>query len=151
MRRSDREITDVREIRAIIAACAYCDLALVDGKAPYVVPMCFGMEVDTVYMHAATEGAKLDILQANPQASLCFVSQSEAYLREDACPSGMHYRSAIVKGRARLVSDAAEVRRGLDAIMAQYGYVGQPEYSDASVATIRVIAVDIIQITAKAG
>ena len=46
MRRSDREITDLKEIVEIMRKCDVCRLALNDDGYPYIIPLNFGMCFD---------------------------------------------------------------------------------------------------------
>jgi nitroimidazol reductase NimA-like FMN-containing flavoprotein (pyridoxamine 5'-phosphate oxidase superfamily) len=63
MRRHEREITDKKEIEAIIRKALVCRLAMVDGDKPYVVPLCFGYADHTLFFHSAGEGKKLEIIK----------------------------------------------------------------------------------------
>ena len=69
MRRNDREVTDINEIKNILNLCKTCHLAMVDGNMPYVIPLSFGYVMDgdtlTLYFHSAKEGRKIDILKRN--------------------------------------------------------------------------------------
>jgi nitroimidazol reductase NimA-like FMN-containing flavoprotein (pyridoxamine 5'-phosphate oxidase superfamily) len=49
MRRSEKEITERSAIDEIINRCLVCRLALSDGGIPYVIPMNFGYEGNTLY------------------------------------------------------------------------------------------------------
>ncbi len=42
MRKREREITDIEEIRSILDACKILHLGLSDGMQPYVVPLNYG-------------------------------------------------------------------------------------------------------------
>ena len=46
MRRKDREITDIEEIRDIIEKCKVCRLAMQDEEGLYLVPLNFGYEFE---------------------------------------------------------------------------------------------------------
>ena len=58
MRRKDREITDRAEIEAILNEAMVCRIGLADGGEPYVVPLSFGYEDGSVYIHSAPEASK---------------------------------------------------------------------------------------------
>ena len=55
MRRNDREVTDIQEIRALIDECKVIRLAMINGDKPYVVPLNFGYTYEngafTFYFH----------------------------------------------------------------------------------------------------
>ena len=44
MRRSDREVTDPKQIRDIIDHCTCCRLGFWDGQEVYILPLNFGYE-----------------------------------------------------------------------------------------------------------
>ena len=71
MRRSDREITDEKELLQVISECDVCRLALNDEEVPYILPLNFGEEVSGgrlyLYFHGAAEGRKYDLISRDPQ------------------------------------------------------------------------------------
>ena len=65
MRRRDREIASRQDIDSIIRSAPVCRLAFADGKEPYVVPVSFGYDGETIYIHTAKSGRKIDFIEAN--------------------------------------------------------------------------------------
>lgn len=122
MRRKDREITSQEEIIKILSKCKVCRIAMVDGSRPYVVPMNFGVTVENdkivVYLHGATEGRKLRILQQN--ANICFEVDCEHHLTEadEPCGYGYNFASVVGEGTAEILTDPAEKAKGLTVLMA---------------------------------
>lgn len=55
MRRKDREITDIEEIRDIIEKCKVCRLAMQDEEGLYLVPLNFGYEFKIKSTHNRRE------------------------------------------------------------------------------------------------
>ena len=78
MRRKDREVTTVDGIKEILDSCKTACIAMVDGGAPYVVPLNYGYEIKDgnliMYFHCAKEGRKIDILKRNNK--VCFTTFS---------------------------------------------------------------------------
>jgi len=148
MRRSEREIKDRSEIDAIIRSCQVCRLGLCDGREPYVVPLCFGYDGQTLYLHAATEGRKLNILRENNRVCFEFDIVKRMVEAEDACSWGLRYQSVIGFGTAEVVEEPEEKRRELSLLMAQYS---DREFSfpDQAVQRTCVIRVTIGRITGK--
>lgn len=153
MRRKDREITDLGEIEAILQKARYLHLGLVDGDAPYVVPMHYGYLLEdgrlTFYMHCAKEGRKLDLIRANPKAFVQ-IDADEALISggDDPCKYGATYRSFMGSGRARIIEDTAEKMGGLSLLMRtqtgrEFAVNGQ------MAAKVAVIRVDIDAYSAK--
>jgi uncharacterized protein len=120
MRRKEEEITQESEIEAIIHESRFCRLGLSDDNRPYVVPLCFGYQDRTVYIHGSLEGRKTDILLRNENVCLEFDADTEIVVAEDACNWGVRYRSVIGFGKASFLSDPDAKRRALGIIMGHY-------------------------------
>lgn len=148
MRRKDREITDRAEIESILNEATVCRIALADGGEPYIVPLSFGYEDGSVYIHSAPEGKKIAMLGKNPHC--CFeVDICDQVIRGDKpCSWGMRYRSVIGYGRAEILNDADEKRHGLNCIMEHYGG-GTHEFSDRDLGSVTVIRIRIESMTGK--
>ena len=71
MRRKDREVTSIDEIRQILDKAKVLHLGLYDDEYPYIVPMHYGYvyQNDSIifYMHGAKEGHKIDLINRNPK------------------------------------------------------------------------------------
>lgn len=148
MRNKDQEITDRGAIDGIIAHAQVVRLGLADGDQPYVVPMCFGYDGTSLYLHCASEGMKLDILKKNPK--ICFEIESDVALEtgKAACDWGMTYRSVIGFGTATFLSDIEEKKAALNIIVKQYS--DQPlALPDKAVEKTTVLRIDIESITGK--
>ena len=152
MRRTDREVTDISEVRAILSRCRVCRLALNTGGAPYIVPMNFGFTLEdgalTLYFHAAREGRKLDLLRADPRVGFELDREIGLIEGETACKYGFAYESVIGAGTARLVTDETEKCGALTAIMlAQTGRAFS--FTGEQTERVAVIAVRADSFTAK--
>lgn len=151
MRRAEREITDRAAMDAVIRGAQVCRLGLVDGDAPYVVPLCFGYDGQALYFHSSPEGRKMDLLRRHPR--VCFeFDQCEGVLPgPDACRCGVRYRSVMGVGRAEILEDPEAKRRGLALLMAQYGAgpAGATAFPEAALARTAVIRVTIEHLTGK--
>ena len=51
MRRADREVTDPRQVEAIIATCKIVNIAYTDAEGITIVPLNFGYVFDTESNH----------------------------------------------------------------------------------------------------
>jgi len=149
LRRQEREITDRSEIDAVIRGCEVCRLGLCDGGVPYVVPVNFGYDGRTVYVHTAREGRKLDIIRRHPRVCVEWDRPGELVTAPKACGWTMRYRSVIAMGTVRILEDDAARRRALDRIMAQYGGEGEWTYGDAVLARTRLLAIELDEISGK--
>jgi uncharacterized protein len=148
MRRKEREIKEREAIDAIIRECRVCRLGLTDGNQPYVVPLSFGYDGESLYFHGASAGRKIDILRANNR--VCFELDILDGLRpsDEGCRWSVGYRSVIGFGTAELVETHDAKRTMLAVIMAQYSD-GSFSFSDEAVQRTTVIKVHIDSITGK--
>ncbi len=149
MRRSEKEIRDEGRIRTILSEALVCRLGLADENIPYVVPMCFVRVGDAIYLHAAREGRKIEILKRNSAA--CFEVESDVAIApvDAACGWGMRYRSVIGFGRAAFVDDPQEKVAALDRLMEKYSGRDRWSYPDEAVRNTAIIRIDIERLTGK--
>jgi hypothetical protein len=149
MRRAEWAVRDRQAIDEIIRRAQVLRLGLCAQGEPYIVPVCFGYDGQRVYVHSATEGRKLDILQRNPRVCFEIDLDAEVMPAETPCGWGMRYRSVMGVGRAHLAQDEAAKVRGLNAIMAHYG--GDREgYKPDALDRVAVIVIEIESLSAKA-
>jgi len=149
MRRKDKQIRDIAAIEEILSSAAVCRLGLCEENQPYVVPLCFGYEDNTLYFHCSLEGKKLDILRKNNK--VCFeVDIDHEFVKADkACDWGMKYKSVIGFGKAEFIEDIESKRKALDIVMQQYSG-GTFEYPEEAIKNTIVIKVEIESMTGKA-
>jgi len=123
MRRADRRIAP-EEARALVAGGAYLVMATVgqDGR-PYSVPLSYVVMDNTVYIHCATSGRKLDNLSTCPWVCLNVVGPTRPVYDGGFSTC---YESAIIEGRVRLVTDEEEKNTVLLALAKKY----LPEHMD---------------------
>jgi len=135
-------------IESIIRRAQVCRIGLCDDGQPYVVPVCFGYQGDTLYFHCAKKGRKIEVLKRNDAVCFEFDVDCELVTAEQACEWSVKYRSVIGFGRASFVEDAEEKKVALDAIMRQYS--DKPyEYPEDMLERTRVVRVKIENVTAK--
>lgn len=121
MRRKDREVSNIEEIKQIIDKCKVCHLAMVDKGLPYVVPLNFGYKIDdnslTLFFHSAKTGRKLDILKENN--AVCFEMACEGKLGfvENPCNSGYYFESVHGFGHVEFVENINEQCDALTLLM----------------------------------
>lgn len=139
---------DKNTIESIIRQASVCRIALSDDAQPYVVPVCFGYEDNTLYFHSSRKGRKLDILRKNNAVCFEFDIDHEIVRSGGACEWSIKYRSVIGFGRAFFVEDLEEKKRALDIIVGQYS--GRPcEYPEATLRNTAVVKVEIQSMTGK--
>lgn len=152
MRRKDRQVTDINELKAIIDTCKVCRIGMIDEQGIYIVPVNFGYEfVDgqlKIYFHCAKEGRKLFAIAANP--SVCVEMDCEHQLVEGdiACTYGYRFASVIGNGKAVIVEDTEEMKHGLSVLMRHQ--TGKDfAFEDAQTRSVAVVRIDVDEFTGK--
>ena len=122
MRRKDREVTDLGQIKKILDSCKTCHLAMSDNGRPYVVPLSYAYfisgETLTLFFHSAKAGRKIDILRENN--NVCFemcVEGEPVFAEEMPCNSGYHFSSVIGFGLVQFIKDTDEKCSALSLLM----------------------------------
>jgi len=149
MRRSDREITDLETIHEIVRGCLICRLGLaVDGE-PYVVPISFGFDGESVFFHTAATGKKIEMMAANPRVCVQFERNVELVRDEqDACAWTFRYESVIGFGTVTELAGEREKTLGLNRIMKHYS--GRDwSFTGPSMLATRVWRIDLDILTGK--
>ncbi|SNB46979.1 pyridoxamine 5'-phosphate oxidase family protein [Geobacter sp. DSM 9736] len=153
MRKIKKRITDMAPILDLLNRCHVGHLGTIgrDGW-PNIKPLNFAYQEWRIYVHCANDGEKLDEIRRDNR--VCFeVDLPLAYVRgtgENPCRASYLYRSVIIRGRATIVTDPAERRRGLDCLMAKY----QPEgsygpYLEEKLELTTVVRIEIDEISGK--
>lgn len=152
MRRQDRKLTEA-ETLDVVRTAEFGVLATVSRDGfPYSVPLSFAWDEErgALYLHcSAAGGQKIENLQGNPRA--CFTMVADTGLMPEQFAT--KYRSANVFGRIRIVTDAAEKRHGIEAILKKYAGAFEEKgmrYIDGAIDRIYVLRMNMEQITGKA-
>jgi nitroimidazol reductase NimA-like FMN-containing flavoprotein (pyridoxamine 5'-phosphate oxidase superfamily) len=154
MRRSDRELPR-DEALALVDSAEYGVLALAwpDGR-PYALPINHGRDGDVVYMHCATTGQKLDMIALNPHGAFCVSEMVELVAGHSPCDASVRFRSTMLFGKVRLVTEPTEKLHGLTVICHALGIdvppsgPGQDSLAQRMAGTA-VIALDIEHVSGK--
>ncbi len=147
MRRKRQELP-IEETYSLIDQATSGVLALVDGGAPYAVPLSHARVGGTIYFHCAPEGRKLDAVRECGRASFCVIGQ-DAVIPERFTT---YFRSAVAEGPVRIVDDEAEKLLGLRVLGEKFSpgnEDGLKAEIDGALARVCVLALDIESLTGK--
>ena len=148
MRRSDKQITELKEIESLLRNSEICHLSMVDDGKPYLVPMNFGYENGALYFHSAPEGRKIDILGKNPDVCFSVIARNILVKGEKACSWSAKFSSVTGTGRASIVDDRAGKEEGLSILMKQYSDEDY-DFSGENLNGIVIIRVEVVEMTGK--
>ena len=147
----ERARTDRADLYAVLDEGLVCHVGIVRDGAPVVLPTGYGRIDDTVYVHGSTGAGWLRFSDGAP---ICFTVthvDGVVYARS-VFHHSMNYRSAVVHGNARLVTDADERWAALQAIVEQlapgsWAHARQPGRKE--LAATAVFALDLAEASVK--
>ena len=116
MRRCERECNDKSFLTSLLQQAEVMTLAFNDGEFPYVIPVNFVYLNESLYVHCATEGRKLDCLK---KASGIGFSVYEL-LSIDREEATTRYTSLYGEGHAALLENNEEKQAALAALAKKY-------------------------------
>lgn len=153
MRRKDREITDMKEIMAIVKKCDACSLAFFDEEYPYVVPVNFGAELQgdklLLYIHGAKEGKKIELLKRNNRVAFEMNCSHRLIIDENPCKSTMEFESVCGTGIIKILENEKEKVTALTSIMSQYVPKEGFNFQEASIRAVTVLKLSVQAVTGK--
>ncbi len=117
-RHSERAQTDRGELYAVLDAGMICHIGVVMNGSPVVLPTAYGRIGDTLYLHGSS--ANRSLWAADGHEVCVTVTHLDGLVcARVAFAHSVNYRSAMVFGTARIVTDDAERLAGLRAVTEQ--------------------------------
>lgn len=152
MTRREREVTEEREILRILDEGKVLHLGLCHRDVPYVLPMNYGYTyIDgkyTFYIHGAVKGYKYELIRKNPNVSFSIEANVKPFEGRLPCQYGTSYESVCARGRALILEDVEEKKRGLSILMKTQ--TGRDfTFEDKMVSIVNVVRIDVTELTAK--
>lgn len=151
-RGAHRARTDRADLYAVLDAGRICHLGVVLGGAPVVLPTAYGRVDDTLYLHGSTGSASLRAAAAGAPVSVAVTLVDGVVHARSVFHFSMNYRSAVVHGTTRTVTDPDERLRGLQALTEQvapgaWSYARLPNRRE--LAATAVLALDLAEASVK--
>jgi nitroimidazol reductase NimA-like FMN-containing flavoprotein (pyridoxamine 5'-phosphate oxidase superfamily) len=115
---------------------------------PYATPISYTYEGNSIYLHCAVEGQKLDNIKHTDRVSFCVVGKTQVL------PEAFStiYESVIVFGKASIVDNEEEKRKALIGLIEKYSKDFMKEgleYINRAIKKTCIIRIDIEHATAK--
>jgi uncharacterized protein len=122
MRRKKQLLSEAETIE-ILKSCTSGVLAVAgDDDYPYAVPLSYVYQDGKLFFHMAKEGHKMDGIARNDKVSFCVIEKDEVIQKTLTT----HFRSAIVFGKARILTEDNEKKYALECLAQKYS----PDYPD---------------------
>ena len=151
-RHPERAAYDRETIDAILDEGLVGHLGFVSDGHPYVVPMLYARAGDTLYLHGAPASRVLGSLTSRASFSFTVTLLDGLVLARSAFRHSLNYRSVVVLGEGRAVTERDEKLAALEALV---GHVlpGRPDEvrgpSAAELKVTEVIALELDHASAK--
>lgn len=154
-RSRERASYDRATVHAILDASYLCHLGFVRDGAPVVLPTLYARVGEALYVHGSTGSRPLrEAGRPDPGLAVCLtVTHVDGLvLARSAFHHSINYRSVVVHGTARQVTDPAEKRTALDALVDQVvaGRSADSRPANArELAATAVLRLDLAEVSAK--
>jgi uncharacterized protein len=149
MRRKKQLLSEAETIE-ILKSCTSGVLAVTgDNDYPYAVPVSYVYKDNKLFFHCAKAGHKIDGIERNDKVTFCVIDQDDVKQKTFTT----HFRSVIVFGRAKILTEDSERHAVLESLVEKYSpdYVkeGQQEI-ERDWNRVCLVEVTIEHITGKA-
>lgn len=146
--RRKRQLLPPEESLAILERMTGGTLALHgDNGYPYAVPVSYVYADGKIYFHSAVQGHKMDAIRQHPEVSFCVVEQDRIVPAEFTT----YFRSVIVFGKARILTDEVEKRAALLRLAEKYssGESGMQDEIDKGFDHLVMVEITVEHMTGK--
>jgi nitroimidazol reductase NimA-like FMN-containing flavoprotein (pyridoxamine 5'-phosphate oxidase superfamily) len=147
--------TDRADLLAVLRAGLIAHLGVIVGGAPMVVPTSYGFDDDNLYLHGSVASRSL---QTEPAAPACVTITliDGLVLARSVFEHAVNYRSAMIYGVPRLVTDPDEKLRGLRSLSehlapGQWDYARQPSRKELAATSLLALALDEASVKIRTG
>ncbi len=107
---------DKRSVHTVLDSALVAHVGFVQDGQPVVVPMIFGREGETIFLHGARKARVIRLLEETDRACLNVTHVDGIVFARSAFNSSMNYRSVTVFGAPRLIDDRGDKLHGMRVI-----------------------------------
>lgn len=152
VRSHKRASYDKNDLQAVLDAGYLCHVSYLFHGSPVIIPTAYGYENDTVYIHGALKNRMLLSILDQEQACVAVTHADGMVLARSAFHHSFNYRSAVIFGKPRQITDREEKNRILaliteNIIPGRWDEVRQP--SEKELGITLVVAIDISEASVK--
>ncbi|WP_020661831.1 pyridoxamine 5'-phosphate oxidase family protein [Amycolatopsis benzoatilytica] len=151
-RKRHRAATDRAVLHAVLDEALICHLGVVRDGAPLVLPTGYGRDGDTLYLHGSTGAASLRAASGETDVCVTVTLVDGIVYCRSVNNHSMNYRSAVILGRARPVTDPDEKMHGLRVLtdhLSPGSWEHAREVNKKEFAAVSVLALDLAEASVK--
>lgn len=112
---SHKASTEQSDLYSILDDNLVAHVGVVENGQPLVIPMTYGRSGNTLYLHGSTGSRLMRLLAENSNVCISITELNALKVARSTFNSGMHYRAAVIFGKAKLVADEEKLA-ALDAL-----------------------------------
>jgi nitroimidazol reductase NimA-like FMN-containing flavoprotein (pyridoxamine 5'-phosphate oxidase superfamily) len=148
---------DRADLLSVLRAGFIAHLGIIADAAPMVIPTSYGFDDQTLFLHGSVASRSL---RTDPpgaaQACVTVTILDGLVLARSVFEHAVNYRSAMIYGTLRLVTDAAEKLRGLQALSeqlapGQWDYARRPSRKELAATALLAVALDEASVKIRTG
>lgn len=147
-----RGVYDRERINAILDEGFLCHVGFVDNGQPVVIPTLYGRDEDTLLLHGSAASRMLKTATGDVDVCVTVTLVDGFVLARSVFHHSMNYRSVVIFGKARLVTEREDKMRALHCftdkiVQNRWGEARVP--SDQELKATNVLALPIEEASAK--
>ena len=151
-----RAVYDPAQVHAILDEAFICHVGFVSDGQPFVIPTGYARSGDQLYIHGSAASRMLRALGQGAQLCVTVTLVDGLVLARSAFHHSMNYRSVVVLGQARLVTDPEEKTAALalftnHIVPARWDEVRQPTEQELKSTTVLALALDEVSAKVRTG
>ncbi len=104
----ERGVYDRETIHAILDEALFCHVACIVDGSPRIIPTIHARDGDTLYIHGSTASRTLREIRAGSEVSISVTLLDGLVLARSAFHHSMNYRSVVIFGTPREITDPQE-------------------------------------------
>ena len=146
-RHPERGVYDRATIDAILDEALICHVGFVVDGQPFVIPTIHARDGDTLYLHGSPASRMLRSIKAGVDVCVTVTLLDGLVLARSVYNHSMNYRSVLVLGRARELTDRAEKLRAMECVVehvvpGRWSEARQPNEGELKGTTILALPLD---------
>jgi uncharacterized protein len=147
-----RAVYDRDVVHAILDEAFLCHIGFTIDSQPFVIPTLYVRDDETLYVHGSGASRMLKQLAAGLDICLTATLVDGLVLARSAFHHSLNYRSVVVLGKARLVTEREEMLRALELLTnhvapKRWGEVRSP--NELELKQTHVLALPLNEVSAK--
>lgn len=151
-----RARTDRTDLHAVLDAGLICHLGLQIDGSPRVLPTAYARRGETVYLHGSTGARSLREAAEGVEVCVSVTLLDGIVYSRSAFHHSANYRSAVVHGRPRDVTDPGEKWRALHSITEQlapgsWEHTRQPNRRELAATAVLAVELDEAAVKVRTG